>query len=56
VGKGGIVREPELHQEVVDTITVWLAGLSGWTVLGVTESPITGPEGNVEYLLGATKI
>jgi 23S rRNA (cytidine1920-2'-O)/16S rRNA (cytidine1409-2'-O)-methyltransferase len=53
VGKGGIVREPELHQEVVDTITVWLAGLSGWTVLGVTESPITGAEGNKEFLLGA---
>jgi 23S rRNA (cytidine1920-2'-O)/16S rRNA (cytidine1409-2'-O)-methyltransferase len=51
VGKGGIVREPELHQEVVDTITAWLAGLPGWTVLGVTESPITGAEGNKEFLI-----
>jgi 23S rRNA (cytidine1920-2'-O)/16S rRNA (cytidine1409-2'-O)-methyltransferase len=51
VGKGGIVREPELHQEVVDTITSWLAGLPGWTVLGVTDSPITGAEGNKEFLI-----
>ena len=53
VGKGGIVREPELHQEVVDTISSWLAGRPGWQVLGVTESPITGAEGNKEFLIGA---
>ena len=53
VGKGGIVREPELHQEVVDTITDWLAEQPGWTVLGVTDSPITGADGNKEFLLGA---
>ena len=53
VGKGGIVREPELHQEVVDTISSWLAGQPGWHVLGVTESPITGAEGNKEFLIGA---
>ena len=51
VGKGGIVREPELHQEVVDTITAWLGEQPGWTVLGVTESPITGAEGNKEFLI-----
>jgi 23S rRNA (cytidine1920-2'-O)/16S rRNA (cytidine1409-2'-O)-methyltransferase len=54
VGKGGIVREPELHQEVVDTISSWLAERSGWRVLGVTESPITGAEGNKEFLIGAS--
>jgi 23S rRNA (cytidine1920-2'-O)/16S rRNA (cytidine1409-2'-O)-methyltransferase len=53
VGKGGIVREPELHKEVVDTVTAWLASQSGWTVLGVTESPITGAEGNKEFLISA---
>ena len=51
VGKGGIVREPELHQEVVDTITTWLVGQPGWSVLGVTDSPITGADGNREFLI-----
>jgi 23S rRNA (cytidine1920-2'-O)/16S rRNA (cytidine1409-2'-O)-methyltransferase len=53
VGKGGIVREPELHQEVVDTITAWLAEQPGWTGLGVTDSPITGADGNKEFLIAA---
>jgi 23S rRNA (cytidine1920-2'-O)/16S rRNA (cytidine1409-2'-O)-methyltransferase len=52
VGKGGVVRDPELHREVCDRITAWLAARPGWRVLGVTESPITGPEGNVEFLIG----
>ena len=51
VGKGGIVREPELHTEVCNTITAWLADQKGWRVLGVTESPITGAEGNKEFLI-----
>lgn len=51
VGKGGVVREPELHQEVCERIRDWLAGLPGWTVLGITESPIKGPEGNTEFLI-----
>jgi 23S rRNA (cytidine1920-2'-O)/16S rRNA (cytidine1409-2'-O)-methyltransferase len=53
VGKGGIVREPELHQEVVETIQTWLGEQPGWQVLGVTESPITGAEGNKEFLIAA---
>ena len=53
VGKGGIVRDPELHAEVVDTISSWLALQPGWQVLGVTESPITGAEGNKEFLIAA---
>jgi 23S rRNA (cytidine1920-2'-O)/16S rRNA (cytidine1409-2'-O)-methyltransferase len=52
VGKGGVVRDPALHQEVCDRIASWLAG-QGWKVLGVTPSPITGPEGNVEFLIAA---
>ncbi len=52
VGKGGIVREPELHAEVCATISEWLGALPGWTVLGVTPSPIEGAEGNREFLIG----
>ncbi|URK18185.1 TlyA family RNA methyltransferase [Thalassospira sp. GO-4] len=55
VGKKGVVREPELHQEVCDTISDWLANLPGWKVLGITKSPITGPEGNVEFLICGRK-
>src|SRR4051812_46439453 len=54
VGKGGVVRDPEVRQRVCNAAAEWVAS-QGWEVLGVTESPITGPEGNVEYLLGATK-
>ncbi|HYC05051.1 MAG TPA: TlyA family RNA methyltransferase [Azospirillaceae bacterium] len=55
VGKGGVVREPELHREVCDTIRAWVEGLPGWRVLGIEESPITGPEGNKEFLIGAVR-
>lgn len=54
VGKGGVVRDPEVHERVVAEAQQWIAS-RGWAVLGVTRSPITGPEGNVEFLLGATK-
>ena len=53
VGKGGIVRDPALHQEVCADILAWLAARPGWTVLGVTESPIRGAEGNIEFLVAA---
>lgn len=55
VGKGGVVREPELHQEVCDKIEGWLNGLDDWSVLGITQSPIKGPEGNIEFLICAQK-
>ena len=55
VGKGGVVRDPALHEEVCARISNWLAQNLGWEVLGVAESPITGPEGNVEFLVGARK-
>ena len=51
VGKGGVVRDPELHKEVCDRIEAWLNAKEGWTVQGITESPIKGPEGNVEFLI-----
>jgi len=54
VGKGGVVRDPAIHQRVCDAAAAWVE-LKGWRVLGVEPSPITGPEGNVEFLLGAQK-
>ncbi|MBS0224334.1 MAG: TlyA family RNA methyltransferase [Proteobacteria bacterium] len=51
VGKGGIVREPELHREICDMIGRWLDEQPGWRVLGLIESPITGAEGNKEFLV-----
>ena len=55
VGKGGVVRDEAVRRRVCDAAGEWVAS-QGWEVLGGTESPITGPEGNVEYLLGATRI
>lgn len=52
VGKGGVVRDPALHARVCGEVRDWLVGL-GWTIQGVVESPITGPEGNVEFLIAA---
>jgi 23S rRNA (cytidine1920-2'-O)/16S rRNA (cytidine1409-2'-O)-methyltransferase len=54
VGKGGVVRDPNVHRRVCDEAKGWVES-QGWSVLGVTPSPITGPEGNVEFLLGAEK-
>ena len=55
VGKGGVVRDPEVHERVCATAKAWVES-QGWTVLGIEPSPITGPEGNVEFLLSAEKI
>jgi len=54
VGKGGVVRDEAVHERVCTEAKGWVES-QGWTVLGVTESPITGPEGNREFLLGAVK-
>ena len=54
VGKGGVVRDPAVHERVCQEVASWIAS-QGWKVLGLTRSPITGPEGNVEFLLGAEK-
>jgi len=54
VGKGGVVRDPIVHERVCTQAKGWVEA-QGWTVLGVTNSPIKGPEGNVEFLLGAVK-
>jgi len=49
VGKKGVVREPETHKEVLDSF-VSLADELGFTILGLTFSPVKGPEGNIEFL------
>jgi 23S rRNA (cytidine1920-2'-O)/16S rRNA (cytidine1409-2'-O)-methyltransferase len=54
VGKGGVVRDPAVHRRVCDAASEWVSS-QGWEVIGITESPITGPEGNVEFLLGAVR-
>jgi 23S rRNA (cytidine1920-2'-O)/16S rRNA (cytidine1409-2'-O)-methyltransferase len=51
VGKGGVVRDPELHAEVCERIQSWLAARPGWRVVGLCSSPILGPEGNKEFLI-----
>ena len=55
VGKGGVVRDPAVHERVCIAAKAWVEA-QGWTVIGLVRSPITGPEGNVEFLLGAEKI
>jgi 23S rRNA (cytidine1920-2'-O)/16S rRNA (cytidine1409-2'-O)-methyltransferase len=53
VGSKGVVRDPAVREAVCARIRDWWAGLPGWQVLGIAESPITGPEGNHEFLIGA---
>ncbi|MFN5902167.1 MAG: TlyA family rRNA (cytidine-2'-O)-methyltransferase, partial [Novosphingobium sp.] len=43
-----------LHARVCDEVRAWLEG-AGWHVQGIVESPITGPEGNVEFLIAARR-
>ena len=54
VGKGGVVRDAALHQRVCNEVQAWLEQ-TGWQVQGITESPIKGPEGNVEFLISAER-
>jgi 23S rRNA (cytidine1920-2'-O)/16S rRNA (cytidine1409-2'-O)-methyltransferase len=54
IGKGGVVRDPAVHARVCEAAVEWVRS-RGWTVEGVTRSPITGPEGNVEFLLAARR-
>jgi 23S rRNA (cytidine1920-2'-O)/16S rRNA (cytidine1409-2'-O)-methyltransferase len=55
VGKGGVVRDPAVHDRVCAAAASWLAAQPGWRVIGVERSPITGPEGNVEFLLAGER-
>ncbi|HZV17870.1 MAG TPA: TlyA family RNA methyltransferase [Sphingobium sp.] len=51
VGKGGVVRDPAIHARVCADVEAWLAARPGWASIGITPSPITGPEGNIEFLI-----
>jgi 23S rRNA (cytidine1920-2'-O)/16S rRNA (cytidine1409-2'-O)-methyltransferase len=54
VGKGGVVRDPAIHARVCEAVSAWLVG-EGWRIVTLVESPITGPEGNIEFLVAATR-
>ena len=53
VAKGGVVRDPRVHEGVCAGIRAWWSALPGWSVLGVEPSPLLGPEGNREFLIAA---
>lgn len=53
IGRGGLVRDPQEGRRAADTIAAWIAGLPGWEVKGLIESPLAGGDGNREYLVGA---
>lgn len=55
VGKGGVVRDPAIHDRVCAEVSDWLTA-QGWDVVGITASPIKGPQGNVEFLIGAERL
>ena len=54
VGKGGVVRDPAIHERVCAEASAWIEA-QGWHCEGITPSPITGPEGNIEFLMAAVK-
>lgn len=55
VGAKGVVRDAAVHRAVCARVRDWWAALPGWRVLGITDSPITGPEGNREFLIAARR-
>ncbi|MGA0545256.1 TlyA family RNA methyltransferase [Brevundimonas sp. VNH65] len=54
VGRGGVVRDAEARQATLDRVVAWLEG-EGWTVLETADSPISGGDGNVEFLVWARR-
>jgi 23S rRNA (cytidine1920-2'-O)/16S rRNA (cytidine1409-2'-O)-methyltransferase len=55
VGKGGVVRDPAIHRAVCERVAAWIGAQSGWHVVGIADSPITGPAGNREFLIYARR-
>ena len=53
VGKGGVVRDAAERRRALDSVEGWIGGQPGWNVMGVTQSPIAGGDGNIEFLIGA---
>ncbi|WP_338330209.1 TlyA family RNA methyltransferase [Commensalibacter sp. Nvir] len=56
VGSKGVVRDPQIHQQVCQDIQNWWQNMPNWKVLGIETSPITGPEGNKEFLIAAQHV
>ncbi len=54
VGKHGVVRDPQVHREVILSVVNFAKEL-GFKISGITFSPVKGPEGNIEYLAYLTK-
>ena len=54
IGKNGVVRDPEIHARICNNAKLWI-GERGWKLTGLATSPITGPEGNIEFLLAAQR-
>ena len=55
IAKGGVVRDTDVHARVCEEVRTWLESEMAWRVLGVEESPIRGPKGNVEFLIAAVR-
>lgn len=55
IGRGGVVKDAEARQAALERVSSWVE-TRGWTVQATAESPITGGDGNVEYLLWAKRI
>ena len=55
VGKGGVVRDPAIHEAVCRRVAAWVDTQPGWSVIGIAESPIQGPAGNKEFLIYARR-
>ncbi|HXS06666.1 MAG TPA: TlyA family RNA methyltransferase [Rhizomicrobium sp.] len=55
IGKGGVVRDEKARAASIAKIADFIGGQPGWRILGKIESPITGSDGNAEYLLAAVK-
>lgn len=55
IGAKGVVRDAAVHERICSEMSAWWEGLGGWDILGIEPSPITGPEGNREFLIAARR-
>lgn len=56
IGKGGILKDPSLGPEIANDLSKWLDAQPQWSALEGIPSPITGSDGNIEYLIGGVKL
>ena len=55
IGKGGLLRDPDQAPRIAEDLRAWLDAQPGWRALGLHPSPITGSDGNREFLLAGAK-